>query len=136
MTIEDDEGNDITRAIVGETEAPCPHCSQMTTVPGRPPIEQAFDVLQRVALISRDYSNAGRPYFDSVRDVGRYVGVENYEESHKWYDHEDHMNLLSAEFPDWTFVLNGEGEEQGDVWRKRFCNGEMTESKKARLVFD
>lgn len=45
----------------------------------------------------------------------------------KWYDHEEPMLELSMDFPDCIFTLEGEGEEQGDKWRKRFLNGEMEE---------
>ncbi len=45
----------------------------------------------------------------------------------KWYYHEKHMLALSLEFPDCIFTLEGEGEEKGDSWRKRFLNGEMEE---------
>lgn len=45
------------------------------------------------------------------------------EESAKWYDHEKAIIELSKEFPDFVFMLSGDGEEQGDVWKKYFHNG-------------
>ena len=45
------------------------------------------------------------------------------EESAKWYDHEEEILELSEEFPDFVFILSGDGEEQGDVWKKHFHNG-------------
>ncbi len=53
----------------------------------------------------------------------------------KWYDHEKDMKRLSEAFPAITFILEGEGEEQGDVWKKRFINGEM-EVRTAKLVIE
>ncbi len=43
----------------------------------------------------------------------------------KWYEHEHHMKIISQEYPDILFILNGEGEESGDIWRKYFKNGLM-----------
>jgi hypothetical protein len=40
----------------------------------------------------------------------------------KWYEHEEEMLRLSYAFPNTIFILHGEGEEQGDVWKKRFIN--------------
>ena len=57
-------------------------------------------------------------------------------ENVKWYDHDTDMCKLSASFPDYTFVLHGEGEESGDIWRKKYRAGRIIESKKARIVFD
>jgi hypothetical protein len=42
-----------------------------------------------------------------------------------WYDHEEELLSLSRGFPMTIFILYGEGEEQGDVWKKRFINGEV-----------
>ena len=52
----------------------------------------------------------------------------------KWYDHEKHMKLLSQIYPETTFLLEGEGEESGDIWRKYFKNGKMQVCK-AKIVF-
>ena len=52
----------------------------------------------------------------------------------KWYDHEKDMKLLSQIYPETTFLLEGEGEESGDIWRKYFKNGKMQVCK-AEIVF-
>lgn len=43
----------------------------------------------------------------------------------KWYEHEDDMIALSKEHPTLVWVLDGEGEDQGDVWRKFFYRGNV-----------
>ncbi|WP_010495024.1 hypothetical protein [Paenibacillus elgii] len=43
----------------------------------------------------------------------------------KWYDHESDMRAFSERFPDVLFTLSGEGEDNGDLWRKYFRNGKM-----------
>ena len=55
-------------------------------------------------------------------------------DSYKWYDHEKHMNLLSQIYPETIFLLEGEGEDSGDIWRKYFKNGKMQVCK-AKIVF-
>ncbi len=51
-----------------------------------------------------------------------------------WYEHEEEMLNLSRGFPATIFILHGSGSEQGDVWKKRFINGEV-EIIRAILVF-
>lgn len=41
----------------------------------------------------------------------------------KWYSHVDDMKRLSLKHPDILFVVDGDGEENGDVWRAYFRNG-------------
>jgi len=53
----------------------------------------------------------------------------------KWYDHEKDMLNYSLQKPEVTFLLEGEGEETGDIWRKYFKNGKMFQTK-AELRFE
>ena len=57
------------------------------------------------------------------------------EDTCKWYDHEKEVKSFSKKFPKVLFMLSGEGEESGDIWKKFFLNGKMQVTK-ARLVFD
>lgn len=43
----------------------------------------------------------------------------------KWYAHEDDCRELSRRHPALVFILDGEGEDQGDVWRKFFHDGRL-----------
>lgn len=43
----------------------------------------------------------------------------------KWYDWETNMKKISKEFPHITIDVTGVGEEQGDMWKARFRNGEF-----------
>ena len=65
-------------------------------------------------------------YFDSfsVQDL-----IENNADSCKWYEHDEEMIELSKEYPDYLFVLDGDGEETGDVWREFYKNGKTYEWK-------
>ena len=46
-------------------------------------------------------------------------------DSWKWYDHDEDLIELSKRFPDYTFILEGEGEENDDLWRAIYYDGQM-----------
>lgn len=46
-------------------------------------------------------------------------------DSVKWYEHDVDLKELSIKHPTVTFVLDGVGEEQGDLWQKIFLGGKM-----------
>lgn len=56
-------------------------------------------------------------------------------ESMKWYEWEDDMRFFSKKFPTVLFTLNGEGEENDDMWKAYFKNGKM-QFCKAKIAFD
>lgn len=56
------------------------------------------------------------------------------QDSLKWYNYEADMREISLEYPDIVFVLHGEGEEAGDVWKAYFKNGE-SERVEAKLIY-
>lgn len=41
----------------------------------------------------------------------------------KWYNHKEHMAQLSTHIRDVLYVLSGEGEENGDMWKEYWING-------------
>jgi len=41
----------------------------------------------------------------------------------KWYDHDHEMRRLSVENPRIVFILDGEGEDAGDIWRTFYKGG-------------
>jgi hypothetical protein len=49
--------------------------------------------------------------------------IDDVADSMKWYDHEDDMLEISKLYPDLVFVLDGDGEEAGDVWREFYQDG-------------
>ena len=75
---------------------------------------------------------------DESEFEGIYYSIDEYGDTVdavKWYNHEDDMKKFSKLYPELVFVLKGEGEESGDVWRKYFKNGKM-HSCYVKLVFD
>ena len=47
----------------------------------------------------------------------------------KWHDHQEDMLEYSANHPEYLFILDGEGEESGDIWRKFYKDGKSYEWK-------
>ena len=56
-------------------------------------------------------------------------------ESCKWYEWKEDMTEFSKLYPEALFILRGEGEEIGDIWRAYFKDGKA-EKQKVKMVFD
>lgn len=55
--------------------------------------------------------------------------------STKWYSFESDMKSFSKKYPNTLFLLEGEGEEPGDIWKAYFKDGKSFHTK-AELVFE
>lgn len=94
-----------------------------------PEVTVDFEIEKKVAveLAKLIYEMGDEP---DEQDVAYLASVEEhgifrvFEESLKWYNHEDDMCKLSAMFPDLYFTLEGDGEEFDDYWRKLFHDGQ------------
>lgn len=60
-------------------------------------------------------------YLDEARELFEEITVDDKEG--KWYEYEEDMIRLSKQFPDFTFVLEGRGEERPDWWVGSWENG-------------
>lgn len=49
----------------------------------------------------------------------------DWTDSFKWYDHEKELKQFSTLYPTTVFELQGNGEDQGDVWFKYFKAGKI-----------
>ncbi|QJD50847.1 hypothetical protein KNV00_gp172 [Streptomyces phage Bmoc] len=67
-------------------------------------------------------------------NFGRWVS-DHYTENAKWYDWESDMKSFSLEWPNVLFILEGSGEEPGDMWKAWFRNGAMRKIE-AKIVFE
>ena len=78
----------------------CPECGK--------PIKE-INILERID----EYLAANEEMQYSLVD-----GVES-----KWYEHRADMQDISKVFPGVLFILNGVGEESGDIWREYHLDG-------------
>lgn len=58
-----------------------------------------------------------------------------FEDEIKWYNCKNDMLKFSKQHPKTTFLVQGFGEEDGDIWKCWFKNGKSFYSK-AKLVFE
>lgn len=56
-------------------------------------------------------------------DDDQFYAIREGSEATKWYRHDGDMLSLSREFPEVLFILHGEGEEGGDLWRTYYLDG-------------
>lgn len=76
------------------------------------------------------------------RNIDNYYGLDInkpsnfYDCSHdvKWYTHEEDMKILARKFPTATFILHGEGEDQGDIWEELY-EGNISKSRRIIQVW-
>lgn len=52
----------------------------------------------------------------------------------KWYNSKSDMSRLSEQFKNVLFIVNGEGEENGDIWKYYFKNG-MFQDANVRVTY-
>lgn len=80
-----------------------------------PSAQEEYDMMKRLCEISDMWA---------VEDIDEGCPFDIITwECYKWYDHNEHMTELSKEFPNVWFILEGEGEDQGDIWRTMYHNG-------------
>ncbi len=79
--------------------------------------ENMYEEIEKVksAVIPNDYGTIGALIAE---------GMEC-----KWYGHEKDMRKISKHFPKILFVLEGEGEENGDIWKMYFLDGKAQRCK-------
>lgn len=54
-------------------------------------------------------------------------GYPMFEEENKWYDYQQDMKEYSLKYPELIFKLEGQGEQNEDIWKCYFKNGKMQE---------
>lgn len=57
------------------------------------------------------------------------------EEPSKWYEHDEDMRELSKKWPNVTFHLHGEGEENDDIWTATYVNG-LCHHRAAQIIIE
>jgi len=66
-------------------------------------------------------------YREEIVELSGFMAFDG--ETCSWYKHEKDMMKYSEEHPSTVFELVGVGEDDGDMWKKYFKNGDMQVSK-------
>ncbi len=61
---------------------------------------------------------------DTVSHIKSLYKSDPFKDSSTWYDYAIYMQSASQSIPA-LMILDGKGQESGDVWRKAWLNGEM-----------
>lgn len=78
---------------------------------------------------------------DNLGFIDHHQGISNITTfnpfmSHcKWYKCDDHMLEYSIIYPEFTFILNGRGEEPNDRWKSYYKNGKSFTTQ-AKIIFE
>lgn len=74
--------------------------------------------------------NIGVDHDEITRELLTLAGYDSLfdDDTHKWYEHDNNMREISRKYPDILFVLSGEGEESGDLWRCYYKAGKAQRS--------
>ena len=70
-------------------------------------------------------------YWSKGHDIRNMVS----DEMMKWYDYDSDMVKFSKEYPEYMFILQGCGEENGDYWIANFQNGKW-QQRNAEIIYD
>lgn len=94
------------------------HTLYVKNVESHAQFDELVNALQEMEIY--DYAVTGNDYDAYKKSVTFYCC-----DSVKWYNHDDDMKRISIQFPDMTFMIEGHGEEFGDLWRCYYKNGEQ-----------
>jgi hypothetical protein len=80
--------------------------------------------------------DSGITLCDHKLAISEVAGYDDcFDDEIKWYGYKEDMQKYSKAYPNTIFLLDGIGEENGDVWKSFFKNGERNYIK-AQIVFD
>ena len=82
--------------------------------------------------MKKELSIINRDYFNDINIIDELI--EGWFEA-KWYDYEHDVKMLSLNFPNRVFILEGEGEESNDMWIAYFMNGKV-QHEKAKITYN
>lgn len=77
-------------------------------------------------------------FYEEISGTYSLEDMMNGGESYKWYNQESNMRTVSKKFPDFMFIIKGEGEDSGDIWKTYWVNGECQHetAKIVKIVFE
>ena len=80
-------------------------------------------------------SKSEKTFSDYALELDFWLGMSNNYDELKWYNWQRDCENLSKDYPNLLFVLEGEGEENDDMWKAWFRNGKSVVVR-AKIVFE
>ena len=100
----------------------------LTIQDGGPEIEY---VAREVTMLVDKTEPGSRRYEEGV---AFWTGALAGDPETKWYERTETMTQISQMWPDTLFTLEGEGDEQGDVWIEYHFNGKVQKERQPEWV--
>lgn len=88
----------------------------LTVEQGEADFEQVYERLTKIVV--PDAPEGASPFYHEADS-----DQISSDDTMKWYDHDEDCAELSKMFPNVTFCLYGEGEENSDSWKTYYKNG-------------
>lgn len=90
--------------------------------------------LKKIAL--KGIEDAKGKILDNPEEIiAQQIGYNPFQNRCKWYEVVEDMRIVSEKYPQTLFILEGEGDQSGDIWKKYFLNGKMQKAD-AKITFD
>jgi hypothetical protein len=83
---------------------------------------QTFAENEKVATEAYDYLDYGP---DGDYECSMFGGYNGQTDPMKWYGWKEDLIVASKKFPTVTFIMSGNGEDDGDLWRAYALDGEI-----------
>jgi hypothetical protein len=74
-------------------------------------------------------------FIDHEKGISNTVTYDPFMSHCQWYECDDHMLEYSVIYPEFTFILNGTGEEPNDRWKSYYKNGKSFTTQ-AKIIFE
>lgn len=89
----------------------------------------AYDIANKMKELMDKEKGAFYPFEDEIKDMcedeenKKFYDIDLESDEVKWYEYAEDMCKLSAALPSVIFQLEGEGEENGDLWKAWYKGG-------------
>jgi hypothetical protein len=89
----------------------------------------SYDIFNKMKELIEKEKGAFYPFEDEIKDLAedednkKFYDITLESDEVKWYEHAEDMCKLSEALPSVIFQLEGEGEENGDLWKAWYKDG-------------
>ena len=89
-----------------------------------------YNTCYSITILNSDLTSTSRSHVDAIIEEiveisGYQLETFEYHEPVKWYDHESDLCKISNKYKSIVIMVEGFGDETGDIWIKYFHNGKL-----------